>query len=82
MAKEDKVILIIAKAFGKQKFTQEDTLISKQLSMSTLVGDYCLTVDQAEEVIKWCLISCASLPPSEEVLNEGLINNIVSRIKT
>ena len=79
MAKKDEVILIIAKAFGRQKFTLEDTLISKQLSMSTLVSDYCLTVDQAEEVLKWCLISCASIPVESKVLEENFFKNLFKR---
>ena len=47
MAKKDDIILIIAKAFGKQKFTREDTEISKTLSMTTLISEFGLTSEQA-----------------------------------
>lgn len=79
MAKKDEVILIIAKAFGRQKFTPEDTLISKQLSMSTLVDEYFLTVDQAGEVLKWCLISCASISAKSEILEENFFKRLFKR---
>lgn len=80
MAKKDDIILIIAKAFGKQKFTREDTEISKTLSMTTLISEFGLTSEQAKEVIHWCVISCASLPKEQEVLEEGFFSNLFNKV--
>lgn len=80
MAKKDEIILIIAKAFGKQKFTREDTQISKALNVTTLIADFGLSVDQAKEVINWCVISCASLEPENEVLEEGFFGDFFNKI--
>lgn len=72
MAKKDDVILIIAKAFSKQKFTLEETEISKDFTISTLVAEYGLSDVQALEVINWCVLSCASLGNKREVLEENV----------
>ena len=61
MAKKDDIILIIAKAFAKEIFTKEETLISKELTISALVTEHGLNDVQAHEVMKWCVMSCASL---------------------
>jgi hypothetical protein len=74
MEKKDEILLIIAKSFGKQRLTKEEVLISKNLSVSFLISKLNLTVDQSQEVINWCVISCASLQSSTEILEEGLFN--------
>ena len=79
MAKKDDIILIIAKSFGKERFTKEETKISKELTVLTLVKDYGLNDIQAQEVIKHCVLSCASLEAErqmleKEVLEEGLFS--------
>jgi len=83
MAKKDIITLIIAKAFSKQRFTKEETDVSKHLTVSELITYHCLNDLQAQEVIKWCVLSCAGLSEEEqeEVLEES-IPNFLTKVKT
>mgnify|MGYP001215354095 CR=1 FL=1 len=86
MAKKDDITLIIAKAFSKQRFTKEETTISRELTIATLVKDYGLNDIQAQEVIRQCVLSCASLSAErqfleKEVLEESFFGNIFKRNK-
>lgn len=76
MAKKDDIILIIAKSFGKQKLTQEETELCKSLSVAELIVEYGLSQDQSHEVVSWCALSCAKLNNEKrsEVLEEGLFS--------
>jgi len=82
MAKKDDIILIIAKAFAKERFTEEETKISKELTITTLIAEYGLNDIQAKEVIKWCVLSCASLGNKREVLEENFFKNLFKRKKS
>tara|TARA_B100000902_G_C27223461_1_gene870907 strand:+ start:255 stop:1160 length:906 start_codon:yes stop_codon:yes gene_type:complete len=81
MAKKDDITLIIAKSFAKERFTKEETEISKKLTIAELVTDHGLNDIQSKEVMKWCAISCASLPLESEVLEENFFGNIFRRNK-
>jgi len=80
MAKKDDIILIIAKSFGKQKLNKEEVEICKSLSVVELISEYGLTQDQSQEVIKWCTISCSSLPNSS-LLEENFFKRLFSKNK-
>jgi len=54
MAKKDDVILIISKSFSKQRFTNKEIGLCKDLSISKLIIDHGLTDVQASNVISWC----------------------------
>ena len=54
MAKKDDIILIISKCFSKQRFTDAEIDLCKDLSVSKLVIDHGLTDVQASSVISWC----------------------------
>ena len=81
MAKKDDITLIIAKSFSKERFTKEETTISRKLTISELITEYGLNDLQAKEVMKWCAISCASLPLESGVLEESFFSNIFRRNK-
>ena len=79
MAKKEDVTLIIAKSFGKNKLTYEETKTSRTLTISCLIKEYGLNYIQAKEVIKWCVLSCAAMGKKREaieseVLNEGMFS--------
>ena len=81
MAKKDDITLIIAKAFSKQRFTKEETNISRDLTITTLVDEYGLNDIQAKEIIKWCVLSCASMGNKREVIEESFFGNLFKRNK-
>ncbi len=54
MAKKDDITLIIAKSFSRQKLTDKEKDICKDLSIFKLISDHGLNDIQAKEVIKWC----------------------------
>lgn len=79
MAKKEDITLIIAKAFSKQTFTKEETTISRDLTISQLVTEHGLNDIQAHEVMKWCVMSCASIPVESEVLKENFFKNLFKK---
>ena len=79
MAKEEDITLIIAKAFSKQAFTKEETTISRDLTVSQLVTEYGLNDIQAHEVMKWCVMSCASIPVESKVLEENFFKSLFKK---
>ena len=82
MAKKDEVTLIIAKAFAKIRLTEEETKISKEFTITDLVTEHGLNDIQAKEVIKWCVLSCASLGNKREVLEENFFKNLFKKKKS
>lgn len=54
MAKKDDIILIISKSFSKQKLTNKEIGLCKDLSISKLIIDHGLTDVQASCIINWC----------------------------
>tara|TARA_A200000159_G_scaffold72592_1_gene67356 strand:- start:3016 stop:3954 length:939 start_codon:yes stop_codon:yes gene_type:complete len=81
MAKKDDITLIIAKAFAKERFTKEETTISRDFTISSLVTEYGLNDIQAKEVMKWCTISCAALPLETSLLEENFLGKLFQRNK-
>ena len=81
MAKKDDITLIIAKAFARERFTEEETKISKELTITILITEYGLNDIQAKEVIKWCVLSCAALGNKREVLEENFLSRFFQKNK-
>ena len=54
MAKKDEIILIISKSFSKQRFSNKEIDLCKDLSITKLIIDHGLTDIQASSVISWC----------------------------
>tara|TARA_Y100001958_G_C20689908_1_gene200773 strand:+ start:99 stop:305 length:207 start_codon:yes stop_codon:yes gene_type:complete len=54
MAKKDDIILIISKSFSKQRLTNKEIELCKDLSVAKLVIDYGLNDVQASNVVSWC----------------------------
>lgn len=69
MAKKDDIILIISKAFSKQRFLQKEIELCKDLSVLKLIVDHGLTDTQASNVINWC---CMQQKFSNKIVEEDL----------
>ena len=54
MAKKDDIILIISKSFSKQRLSNKEIELCKDLSVAKLVIDHGLNDVQASNVISWC----------------------------
>ena len=79
MAKKDDITLIIAKSFSRQNLSEKEISLCKDLTMQSLIVDYGLNDIQSEEVMKWCAISCASIPAESEVLEENFFKSLFKR---
>lgn len=78
MAKNEDVMLIIAKSFAKQRLTLKETKISRELTVSDLISEYGLNQQQSEAVVKWCKLSCAALSSENSILEESFLDKFRS----
>ena len=67
MAKKDDIILIISKSFSKQRFTEKEIELCKDLSITKLIVDHGLTDLQSSQVINWCCMQQVYAKKDEEI---------------
>jgi hypothetical protein len=68
MAKEEDIILIISKSFSKQRLSNKELKLCKDLSVTKLITDFGLNDIQASSVVSWCCMQQRYLKKEEEVL--------------
>lgn len=68
MAKEDDFILIISKSFSKQKLSNKELELCKDLSIAKLISNFGLNDIQASNVVSWCCMQQIYFKAEEEVL--------------
>ena len=68
MAKEEEVILIISKSFSKQKLSNKELKLCKDLSVAKLITDFGLNDIQASNVVSWCCMQQVYFKAEEEEL--------------
>ena len=54
MTKNDRIILIIGKCFGRYKLTMEECEMLHDMKISTLIIEHGLNENQSREVLLWC----------------------------